>query len=122
MTIHNENWRERVKNVTPTNICPKCNKEAPFGAVFFVGVEGMVQECRDCRKDEREEKLREMMRQEQEMMRDIYGFDNGVAWERERIIKLLETNKAWCNADSYTDQSCDCPWHLAIALIKGENK
>ena len=42
--------------------------------------------------------------------------------ERERIIKLLEANKKWCNADAYADMGCDCPWHLAIALIKGENE
>ena len=42
--------------------------------------------------------------------------------ERERIIKLLEADKKWCNADAYADLGCDCPWHLAIALIKGENK
>ena len=48
--------------------------------------------------------------------------EDAIVGERERIIKLLEANKKWCNADAYADMGCDCPWHLAIALIKGENK
>jgi len=43
------NWREQVKDVTPTNICPQCNQPAPFGAVFFPDVDGFVQACRSCR-------------------------------------------------------------------------
>jgi hypothetical protein len=50
------------------------------------------------------------------------GFRAGQANEQERIIKLLEANKKWCNADDYSYLGCDCPWHLAIALIKEENK
>lgn len=84
----------------------------------------------------REEKLREIAEQEQALMREIYGFDNGVAWERERIIKLLEnplfhfligseqvvlkgqppqSTIQWIHADS-------CSGCYAIALIKGERQ
>ena len=47
--MSNLNWREKAKNVEPTLICPTCNKEPGFGQLFFVGVDGMVQECRACR-------------------------------------------------------------------------
>ena len=47
--MSNPNWREKAKNVEPTLICPTCNKEPGFGQLFFVGVDGMVQECRACR-------------------------------------------------------------------------
>ena len=65
----------------------------------------------------REEKLRELAEQEQALMREIYGFDNGVAWERERIIKLLESIETYPNGWDYDD-----PFSSVIALIKGENK
>jgi len=72
----------------------------------------------------REENLKEMMRQEQEMMRDIYGFDNGVVHERERIIKLLEGL-----IDNRTTYEMPTEYWVqkklleyVIALIKGENK
>lgn len=42
----------------------------------------------------REEKLREMAQEEQALMREIYGFDNGVVWERERIIDKLRDRAA----------------------------
>lgn len=44
-----ENWREVVKDIAPTRICPTCKEEAVFGQVFYVGVAGFVQECRSCR-------------------------------------------------------------------------
>jgi hypothetical protein len=72
----------------------------------------------------RAKKLHEMSKQEQALMREIYGFDNGVAYERERIIKLLDTLRCKANGVEH-----DCNNDLAgysvdglIALIKGENK
>lgn len=62
----------------------------------------------------REEKLREIVEQEQALMRDIYGFDNGVIAERERIIKLLENQH---NFDQIFLDAVD----QVIALIKGED-
>lgn len=78
----------------------------------------------------REEKLRELAEQEQALMREIYGFDNGVAWERERIIKLLEGYQAKkCNDyecfsglnRNAHDWECGVDeMNRNIALIKGE--
>ncbi len=72
----------------------------------------------------REEKMLELMKNEQELMREIYGFDKGVAQERERIIKLLEP--LGCEANGVEH---DCQNGLGyttaqdlIALIKGEQK
>jgi hypothetical protein len=42
-------------------------------------------------REERGAILKKMIEDEQALMRDIYGFDNGVVWERERIIKKLLT-------------------------------
>ena len=68
----------------------------------------------------REEKLREMADQEQALMREIYGFDNGVVWERERIIKLLEEQRIELAAQGGMTEAITIG--MAIALIKGENK
>ena len=80
----------------------------------------------------REEKLREIAEQEQALMREIYGFDNGVAWERERIIKLVEndyyhyleiTPSVWQDGkkieESVTVHADDCLGCVLLALIKG---
>jgi hypothetical protein len=73
----------------------------------------------------REEKMRELIQQEQELMREIYGFDKGVAHERERIIKLLESY-ALEKCDVHCAYSCECfgkyEAQRFIALIKGEQK
>lgn len=52
--------------------------------------------------------------EEQEIFFD-YGVAKGVAWERERIIALLET-EATIYADGLLDPA------EVIALIKGENE
>lgn len=71
--------------------------------------------------------LREMIDAEQQAMREIYGFDNGVAHEKERIIKLLENRKVVFNALSgYELTNWDSTFNLmlqhTIELIEGETE
>lgn len=63
----------------------------------------------------RKEKLRELAEQEQALMREIYGFDAGVKWAEERIIKLLVDH--WNKTTFDGNREADGFW-MAMELIK----
>lgn len=69
----------------------------------------------------REEIMRELAEQQQTLMRETYGFDNGVAHERERIIKLLKP--LGCPENGVEHDCQDALGYTTaadlIALIKG---